>query len=168
MGFLLILLPPVLVTFWKYWPTVGKYLALISLMVGLGVILANTSRPFISYEPFASLVEAYLPEGSKVPQSIFTKPRDDQYYIARPYWMTAYRNVIENEKVRASHAIFIESIDGFAYPLMMELRRNGSEAMFLPEGKEGETILSTITSKNAQECYISSNVKYQICRIVSK
>jgi hypothetical protein len=143
--------------------------AIISTGLAVGLITFNVSRPLISYRPFASVVQQFMVTEVALPASIFTKPRFDQYFNARPYWEGPYVGMAHLVANDGASSIGIELMDGFEYPLWVAVQREmPSVALFpaqtgrfdgmiytarAPRGEPGETCIPA-PRPNTYACYV--------------
>ena len=78
-----------------------------------------------------------------VPQSIFVKPRIDQYFNPRPYWEEPYREISSEVAERGPVAIGIELMDGFEYPFWVLLKQKQPGITILPGLETSQYIFYT-------------------------
>lgn len=112
----------------------------LSIMLSFIFIFTNVSRPFISYVPVESIIRPLMPPTARVPTSIFTTPRSEQYFHARQDLKMPYeesvRTVIDDKPAN----IQLEFSDGFIYPYWWLLLEGGYQGRVVPSG--GERIIS--------------------------
>lgn len=104
-----------------------------SIALGVILVLANVNRPFISYKPVESLVRPYMPETARVPTSIFSTAREEQYFHARINLLEPYRQGVDMV-IRSYHqTVELRFRDGFIYPFWK---------LLLDKGYTGKVVLT--------------------------
>lgn len=123
-----------------------KLTALLCSLLGLACILLNVSRPYISYKQFGSVVQQWQPAGSELPRSFLTTPRYEQYFRARPYWLKPYTQTAVEIKRLSAGEVSLDLEDGFAYPLVVALRRELPNIHITYDNKT--TVVKSYTSEH--------------------
>lgn len=146
-----------------------KFLLNLMLIISTGLslilIVFNVSKPFISYDTFYGYVKASAPPLSSVPQSIFTKERDKQYFNARFYWYDPYKIIAEMAaKERNQKTIAFSLMDEFEYPLWYLLKEYRTSYRIVPfsERLVETSIISTSEDPYNREGYITRCIKTEI------
>lgn len=111
------------------------------------LISTNVSRPFFSYTPIAHLIRPLMPAQARIPTSIFTTSREEQYFHAAPYWYEPY--TLMSRQLKSAQTIDIEHSGGFLYPLMRLLHAHNRSVQF--SYKSGGVILWSGESSLAPE-----------------
>lgn len=138
---------------------------IISVVLSILLIICNTSKPYFSYNLFYSYVHSFIPPLSSVPQSIFSKKRDEQYFNARFYWYDPYRKIVilaSEENIQKT--IAFDLMDEFEYPLWYLLKENKSHYKVVPLSKKDNKTIIISTSKEPyyKKGYITRCVKTDI------
>jgi len=148
-------------------PRVLAGAAALSTVLAVPLILFNVSRPLISYRPFAALVRPYMVTEIVLPESIFSKPRFDQYFNARPYWEAPYIEI--SQLVAADHdqAVGLDLMDGFEYPFWVALRSQSPDLMVFPvqHGNSGAIVYTASVPRayGRQACIASDRAEAYAC-----
>jgi 4-amino-4-deoxy-L-arabinose transferase-like glycosyltransferase len=111
-----------------------KGIVVLHVLATILLIFANVSHPFISYKPFEQIVRPLMPAQARIPTSIFTTPREEQYFHARPYWHDPYDQMSSHVSGFASVQTKLD--DNFFYPLAVMLRAKNPTIRFVTEGAE--------------------------------
>lgn len=140
-------------------------LLVISVLLSLLLILFNVSKPFISYGLFYSYVKDLAPPLSSVPESVFTKDREENIFNARYYWYKPYKDVMEKTKeYQFPGTISFNLMDEFEYPMWYFLRKNNQSLRVVPYPKKTDETIIITTSKNPYnlEGYKTGCIKTEI------
>lgn len=141
------------------WLTAAVWL---STALGILIIAFNVSRPLVSYDALYPLVKGLMVTDAVLPQSVFIKPRRDQYFNARPYWQAPYA-VIAGE-VASEHptAVRLDLMDGFEYPFWVLLKEVAPGVRVLPGHNARGGIV--YTSKTPRGYWLENCVEAVIAR----
>lgn len=137
---------------------------LTSVSLSFVLIVLNVSKPFFSYSSFYASVKGFAPILSSIPESIFTKEREKQYFNARQYWYTPYKEIIRKIKVKKGKTIAFKLMDEFEYPLWYFLREYKLPLEVIPYSKRTkETIvISTTENPYSMSGYSNECIKTEI------
>lgn len=127
-----------------------------SIPIGLFVILFNVARPYISYSSFYEKVKAYAPRNSSIPEAFYIRPRDQQYFNARYYWLDSYNKITDSISINYRNPkITIDLMDEFEYPLWALLKNKKVKFVYSSnkEANYGDLIISTSKSPYVRESY---------------
>lgn len=138
---------------WSFVPLsrYSKWLVIASLALSTTLVLANVSRPFISYTLVAEKIKPFMPVHARVPTSISHTPREKQYFHARQEWQEAY--VVMSEQLHASESLRFELHDGFLYPLMRLVKMSAPDVAF-SQSESSDTMWSgsTVSTPSGSLC----------------
>lgn len=134
--------------------------------VGLAFVLIvlNVSKPFLSYQPIYSYVKSLAPSLSAVPESIFTKKREKQYFNARYYWYKPYKEVMQKIEKNRWGTITFKLMDEFEYPLWYFLKKYEIPLEVIPYAEKtiNTIIISTSKDPYSTKGYLSECIKTEI------
>lgn len=117
-----VLLLPISKRVWKIILTIG---VLSSFMV----IIANTSRPLISYAQIFPYVSSVAPKGFIPPKSVLLGRTRTQLFLARPYWQVPYEQTIDTLVKAKVKRVYIQLDEGFQYPFIALAKERGIEVI---------------------------------------
>lgn len=105
----------------------SRFLTLIlipSIVLGFALIFLNVLRPYISYSSFYSQIKGFAPPNSAIPEAFYLKPRDIQYFNARPYLYEPYDKVTDLIALNPGFKYIVLKLSGdeFEYPLWALLK----------------------------------------------
>lgn len=121
----------------------------ISILITLLLILFNVSKPYISYKSFYFYVKSLSPPLSAVPESVFTKNREEHMFNARYYWYKPYKEIMENTRqYKLPGTISFNLMDEFEYPMWYFLRKNNISLKVVPFSKRSDETIIITTAKN--------------------
>ncbi len=134
----------------KYSLYILRSILILSVPLAFLLIFFNVSKPFISYTPFYSYVKVFAPALSSIPQSVFTKNREEQYFNARSYWYNPYKYIIKvlTESKAGKQTVAFKLMDGYEYPLWLLIQENNLKYHIVPESKISDETIIISTSKN--------------------
>ena len=110
------------------------------------VLAFNVSRPLISYDLLYPFLKQLVTTVVAVPQSIYVKPRIDQYFNPRPYWEEPYREISSEVAEHAPAMRGIDLIDGFQYPFWVLLKQKQPGITIVPRQETSQYIFYTATA----------------------
>lgn len=121
----------------------------ISIILAFTLIALNVSKPFLSYNLFLSYVKTLAPPLSSIPESVFTKEREKQYFNARYYWYKPYKEIIGKlERDYKGRTITFKLMDEFEYPLWYFLKKYKSSDRVVPFSIRADETIIISTSKD--------------------
>jgi 4-amino-4-deoxy-L-arabinose transferase-like glycosyltransferase len=130
----------------------GKLLSTLvctSFILSVTILLLNVAHPYVSYTKISKFVEPYRPANLEYPEAFYIRPRDRQYFNARPYWYRPYTQIVANMKFASKDdTIVFKLMDGFEYPLWILLKINDVRGMVVPISQIDSANIIVTTDKN--------------------
>lgn len=141
-----------------------RSLLLLSVILGFVLVIFNVSRSYVSYSLFYNLVSNYSIQNSSIPESIFIKSREDQYFNARFYWQKPYKQVAEGLKQSHKSEVTLNLMDEFEYPLWILFKNEGIDPKIIPQSSTSDktAIITTSEEPFEREGYTTTCLKTQI------
>ncbi len=144
-----------------------KGMLAVSILLAFLLLFLNISKPYISYNLFYDKVKSFSFPLSSIPQSFFTKARDEQYFNSRYYWYFPYKSIVEilsNQNLVKNNTVAFDLPDGFEYPIWVLIKKNNLNIQIVPLSKISYTTIIISTSKEPymKKGYISQCIKTDI------
>ncbi len=98
-------------------------IAVITVGVGFIVLISNVSRPLISYQPILSTIKSAIPSGYTPPQSVLFGRNEANYFLSRPYWRSAYLEMIIYLHDNGVKKVAFTGREGYVYPFIYTAQR---------------------------------------------
>lgn len=137
----------------------------VSVILSFALIVLNISKPFLSYSQFYNYVKTLAPPLSSIPESFFTKDREEQYFNARYYWYKPYKEIMKEAKEQQLYGTAsFKLMDEFEYPMWYFLKKNELSFKVIPYSKIDNKTIIISTSKDpySKDGYITQCIKTEI------
>ncbi len=146
---LMVIFLPVVALVIPFSQYIWKIIVALSVSSAFVVLLANTSRPLISYEHIFPYISSYAPTGFSPPESVLYGRTDQQLFLSRPYWYTPYTETIALLRQNNIRVVRLRVDEGYIYP-------------FIALAKDkGIVVVSNATTPVEAEVFAGLREKYQ-------
>lgn len=123
----------------------------VSMVLSFILCFLNVSKPYISYNIFYNYVNQFSRPNASVPQSFFTKPREEQYFNSRYYWYGPYKEAVNMLQSKAVKEVTLNLMDEFEYPLWILIQNSNLNLKVVSYSKASDKTIIITTSKNRVE-----------------
>jgi len=130
----------------------ARMILFVSIVLTVAIICFNVQRPYISYTLFHNKLGIFQSPLARVPQSIFTLLRQQQYFNSAIYWYEPYKKITESLSTAPPGAtVAFQFIDGFEYPFWILLKDQNQTIHIVRDTKNSDYVVESVIAVNKQE-----------------